>query len=335
MQLKRENNYKLKIIIFFIFAIILLSVFEQRFEKKIIRESEKVKEELKGELKKTEVKNIFIIKNDTGLALVFIKNIGDNIVIDKLQGIGNIEADDKPIRIYDGKFGFLDKKGEVITPLEYEEATDFIDGIAVVKKEKYGILDKKGKLLLPFIYDFIFLGKNRNVILVQDDKYYLSNLKRAIEIECTDLYQLDDEKIIFEKDELLGVMSFSGEILIPNEYSEISRSIDTTFIGEKNGKYSIYLLEGNKKITEEYDYIEQLDKNVYKGGTQEIGKYAFLSEKFSTEEKYDEIFKTYIDAEIYVGKIKDEVEIIDEKSGIISRMSIEEFNKKRAQIKKE
>ena len=58
-------------------------------------------------------------------------------------------------------------------------------------------------------------------------------MKKGEEIEVNYIYQLDDKKVIFEKNGFLGVMDFLGKILIPNEYEEMSRYIDKTFIGKK------------------------------------------------------------------------------------------------------
>ena len=43
--------------------------------------------------------------------------------------------------------------------LEYTKATNFKDGVAIVKKGKYGVIDEKGKVLLPFEYEEIFFRR--------------------------------------------------------------------------------------------------------------------------------------------------------------------------------
>lgn len=56
------------------------------------------------------------------------------------------------------KYGFLDRFGQVVVPLEYDEAYCFENGFAVVGKEidgkiKYGYLNTDGILVVPCIYD--------------------------------------------------------------------------------------------------------------------------------------------------------------------------------------
>lgn len=46
----------------------------------------------------------------------------------------------------DGKWGFLDTKGEEVIPAKYDQATPFSDGRAfVLKNEKILIIDKKAR----------------------------------------------------------------------------------------------------------------------------------------------------------------------------------------------
>jgi hypothetical protein len=49
----------------------------------------------------------------------------------------------------DGKFGFIDKTGCEIIPLQYDWAYDFHDGLACVRKQHfYGFIDKTGLEML-------------------------------------------------------------------------------------------------------------------------------------------------------------------------------------------
>ena len=53
-----------------------------------------------------------------------------------------------------GETGYIDKNGNTIIPLEYEAARSFSDGLAAVQKSgKWGYIDKTGKVVIPFEYD--------------------------------------------------------------------------------------------------------------------------------------------------------------------------------------
>ena len=52
------------------------------------------------------------------------------------------------------KYGFIDKTGKTVIPLEYDEASSFYNGFAKVKKNgKWGLIDKSGKMVIPLEYD--------------------------------------------------------------------------------------------------------------------------------------------------------------------------------------
>ena len=54
----------------------------------------------------------------------------------------------------DGGFGFIDKKGNKITPCKYSDVKDFCEGLAAVKENgKYGFVDRTGKMVIPCKYD--------------------------------------------------------------------------------------------------------------------------------------------------------------------------------------
>ena len=59
-----------------------------------------------------------------------------------------------------GKYGYIDKKGNTVIPFEYTWASPFHHGAAVVEKkyggkEKYGLIDKNNSFILPIEYDGI------------------------------------------------------------------------------------------------------------------------------------------------------------------------------------
>jgi len=75
-----------------------------------------------------------------------------------------------------GKFGFLNKRGEVVIPPIYDFATFFVDGIACVSiddkygKYKYGGINTDGVLVIPCIYDEIFYFNNGISLVKKDNK---------------------------------------------------------------------------------------------------------------------------------------------------------------------
>ena len=64
------------------------------------------------------------------------------------------------VRVYhNGKWGLLNRNGELIVPFIYDEMGDFNDGLSVVKVDKkYGAIDINGKIVVPvdfYVQDFL------------------------------------------------------------------------------------------------------------------------------------------------------------------------------------
>ena len=54
----------------------------------------------------------------------------------------------------DEKWGFIDKTGHLLIPLQYDYAWNFKEDVAAVKQNgKWGFIDKAGQEFLPFLYD--------------------------------------------------------------------------------------------------------------------------------------------------------------------------------------
>jgi hypothetical protein len=55
------------------------------------------------------------------------------------------------------RFGFINKKGEVVIDFQYDEVSHFVDGLARVNiLAKWGFIDKNNNLVIPANYDYAF-----------------------------------------------------------------------------------------------------------------------------------------------------------------------------------
>lgn len=58
-----------------------------------------------------------------------------------------------PVKNDDGKYGYINKKGELIIPFQYDDAHSFSEGIASVEKDyRWGCINEKGELIIDFEY---------------------------------------------------------------------------------------------------------------------------------------------------------------------------------------
>ena len=166
------------------------------------------------------------------------------------------------------KWGAINKKGEIVIPLEYQEGTDISNGKIVAKKdEKWGILDATGKILLPFEYDYLNAQKT--------DKTKVLLARKG------------------ESPRKYGFIDYNGTVLVPIEY-EIVKFIPMPpsnhslhFNMKKDGKYGLYGLDEGKFLTKvKFDneinftsmdmplvYKSQMDGDAYEISEAGVEKY--------------------------------------------------------------
>jgi hypothetical protein len=76
-----------------------------------------------------------------------------------------------PCRSYnEGKWGFIDVRGNEIIPLIYDYVSNFNEGIAVVSKDgRYGAINNQGNVVVPIIYEDISSSASEGVLCVCAD----------------------------------------------------------------------------------------------------------------------------------------------------------------------
>ena len=324
---KNKKNKLRKILLILLFIFVAINLF---LNKKIAEKINKIK----NEYSKTDVANIYV-QEDKKFNLVIVN---DNEYIKEIKGlddIGEIKKD-KPIlivRIY-GKYGYIDSNGDILIPMEYDALGTFIDGKVFAKKDtKIGVLNEEGEEVLPLQYDEIYMGENNTFIMKEGSIYSSCDLKTKTTLNIDEVYKVNEKILIFSNENKFGIMNYKGEIIIPNTFDEISTFIDKIFIGYKEQKYSLYNLK-NEKISGDYDFIEQIGNNEYKGGNNEIGNYAFLSAYISTEDKYENIRK--YDESIYIGELKNDTsDVIEVESKSIRNLKNDDVEKYIKKIKGE
>lgn len=62
---------------------------------------------------------------------------------------------DRPNNVYAGAIGYINKKGDFVISPQYDSASKFFAGVAVVEKDdKYGAINKKGDIVVPIRYGY-------------------------------------------------------------------------------------------------------------------------------------------------------------------------------------
>ena len=130
------------------------------------------------------------------------------------------------VKLYEGKYNYVDKEGNILSSTPYDETTEFNEnGYAIVSNDKnYGIINNKGKEVVKLSYLFLsFLDNdlfklmkddyNKELFIFQDSNknYGLINSKDKIEIDA--IY--DDIKYITNNYPII-LVSYSNDLLLYN-----------------------------------------------------------------------------------------------------------------------
>ena len=108
------------------------------------------------------------------------------------------------------KYSFINKKGNIISKKEYEEATDFNkNGFAIVSNDGlYGLIDSNGKEILDLKYD---------------------NIKFLDDTLFNNIYKKTKEQLfIFEDNNKYGIINANGKVLVKAIYSDF-KTITTKY----------------------------------------------------------------------------------------------------------
>lgn len=175
-----------------------------------------------------------------------------------------------------GKYGFINRSGKLVIPLEYDNIRGFEGKLAPVAKQgKWGYIDKSGEEVIPLLYDdFYWFGDRSITKVVLQGKYGLIDYygKIVLPIEYDHIFE---NKMYYEieKDNLKGVVLFSGEILIPPQYTSLYFT-HGDFIAYYYDKQRLLSFAG-QPLTPWYDDIEPFCEGLAK--VKYKGKYGYVN----------------------------------------------------------
>lgn len=216
---------------------------------------------------------------DTLIGLV--DTSGKIILPAKYKTVGVMGKDDLiAIQEKSGLWGYADRSGAVVITPQYEDASDFLDGVAIVRKAgKMGLIDRQNKIVVDFIYNNARSMNNTGFIpvkkgdlwgaidakgkVVADFKYdQLSNMQDGVAwARYQEKWGLLDAKknwkevpgikdargfvngqsVVTNEDGLTGVIDKSGKVIIPFVYNVMSDIYDGVIIAMQSKGYQLII----------------------------------------------------------------------------------------------
>lgn len=146
--------------------------------------------------------------------------------------------------------GLCDNKGNIIIEPKYKDiktiGNDYKNGYIVVTNDnKYGVIDFTKEEKLQAKYEDITNIGTTGIYIVKEKgviKAVNSKKETLIEGKFDEVKQINEENLIYKKDNKYGIMSSNGQIKVLPEYEDIEYAYLNYYIAKKNGKYGIITL---------------------------------------------------------------------------------------------
>lgn len=136
------------------------------------------------------------------------------------EGIYCVYVDD--VHVGD-RYGFLRDTGEEITPVVYEEASPFNEGLACVCLDgKYGFIDINGDTALEFIYDYATPFVEGLAYFAIEDSYGFMDKsgEPAFYLNCDSVSSFQEGLAYFSLDGKYGYIDRAGAVVIEAVYDD-------------------------------------------------------------------------------------------------------------------
>jgi hypothetical protein len=164
-----------------------------------------------------------------------------------------------------GKWGFINKKGEQIIPFEYEYVSEFSEGLVLVMKNGLcGFVDSTGKTIIPFEYENGGGFYNGLAAVKKNGKYgFIDNKNHiVIDFQFQKTNDFRDGLCIVMNNNKYGLINNTGKLIIPFLYDDISIYDDSLYKIEINHNKGFINKKGELLITAKYDHIDIWDKEL-------------------------------------------------------------------------
>lgn len=128
-------------------------------------------------------------------------------------------------------YGFVDNAGNVVIPLQYMEATNFKDGLSLVRNDyfdsdksdfndNYGFIDKTGKVVIPLEYNEAYPFAEGLAAVKLDKKWGFIDKtgKIIIPFKYNEANSFTEGLACVNKRDKYGYINKNGEVVIPFKY---------------------------------------------------------------------------------------------------------------------
>lgn len=152
----------------------------------------------------------------------FVNKKGDLRIANRYDSIGEFHEGLAPIKLI-GRWGFVNTRDHIAINPNYDHAINFQDGLAVVSRnKKYGVINFEGKPILPLRYDNVSRQSNSFLLTLSGLKGLAESRGNVtIEPRFESLNEVGNDLLIVGKDGKFGVITNQGLNVIPMIYDKL------------------------------------------------------------------------------------------------------------------
>jgi WG containing repeat len=164
------------------------------------------------------------------------------------------------------KVGAINLAGEIAVPLDFQELSDFSEGVAAARREgKFGFIDKDGKVTVGFQFQraFPFRSGKARVFRGPDGRSGLIDRTGTLlaPFDYDMVYDFNDGFAVVRKAHKFGLIDAEGKIVIPLRFAEIGRPSDSHLAISKSASFSEGLLPATLARNTKFGYVDR-DNNL-------------------------------------------------------------------------
>jgi hypothetical protein len=171
-----------------------------------------------------------------------------------------------PVANSSGKWGYINKKGEVVIPFQYQLAYGFSEGLAAVLNENslYGYINIIGDLKIPYQYSYAGRFRNGHAVVLKNGKNHLinSNGEKTTE-EYIDMEWLSDKYIACKQGGLYGIKDLSGKQIKAPFFSDYFPYTEGLAGVKVQGKWGF--MDENFNLVIKPKYMQKVDYSFSEG----------------------------------------------------------------------
>lgn len=190
---------------------------------------------------------------------------GKESPIDKMvMDVGEFSEGLAPVSKIDGKSGFVNEKGELVIPMEFESVGAFVEGLAWAKTtdRKVGYIDKKGKWVIEpkFEVGKEFDAKSGLARIKQDNEWgYVNKKGEILAVFDTESWGDFSEGLAEgKKGTLHGFYDNKGNWAIAPQFEDVRKFQNGYAAAKLNGKWGIIDKTGKWVIEPKFDAVKDV-----------------------------------------------------------------------------